>query len=352
MDNTNLIKAFYYNPKYGFVSAKRLRNVLIEAGHDIPLKEIETFIRNQKVSQVFKPVPEHKWITIVAKYPRDIYQLDLLDVHQYAKWNKGYNWILNIVDVHSRYAMSVPIKTKEIDSVLPAFKYVCDELGKPSNLTTDLEASIMSKEFQDYLNEKDITHYPIDPHKKRNNSIVERFNRTLREKIRSVLYANNSNTWLEYISDILENYNNSIHTTTKNKPIDIWLMNEANEQVINTKKQNIFSVGDKVRYLINTLNIFEKKSMADRYTKTTFTVIGKEKNRYIIEGENGNLVKKLPDELQLINKVETHKQEPDKADKQYKKEQKERKINRKLLQEGIDAANVVAPRRQLRNRRV
>ena len=47
-----------------------------------------------------------------------------LDVLFYVTFLVLHKWIINCVDVCARYAMSDPMKTKELKSIMPAFKHV------------------------------------------------------------------------------------------------------------------------------------------------------------------------------------------------------------------------------------
>lgn len=90
---------------------------------------------------------------------------------------------MNAIDIHSGCLYSVPLKSKSIGDVLQAFKKTMKVMGNLKNLNTDLEAAVMGHEFQEYLRKNGIRDYPVDPQKKRNNAIVERIKRTLREMI-------------------------------------------------------------------------------------------------------------------------------------------------------------------------
>ena len=134
------IKEEYYNPKTGFVDAKKLHKKLTAKGIKVSLEEVEDVLGNQAIVQMFKPLPKYKkeYRSINVPSIRFQYQVDLLDMTKYKSFNRNYKWLMNCVDVHSRYAMSVPMKTKEIKSVLPAFKKIVDTMGAPKNLNTDL----------------------------------------------------------------------------------------------------------------------------------------------------------------------------------------------------------------------
>lgn len=220
------IKDAFYNPKTGLWNASKIYKKLKAQGVKVKLKDVKAVLDQQLVTQVYKPVPKKKkdrYITIIAKAPRHQYQADLLDLKSYAKFNKNFRYLLNVVDVYPRYAYAVPVKTKTGGELIPAFEQVFDEMGKPENLNTDLEAAILGSKFQAVLQKGGIRHYqhnPVDD--KRNMSIVERFNRTPRDVLVKYFYSRDTKSYLDILPDLLANYNSTVHSTTKQQPVQIW----------------------------------------------------------------------------------------------------------------------------------
>jgi len=52
----------------------------------------------------------------------EIWRSDLTEIQQFSKWNKGYRYLLMVLDVFSRYAWIVPLKDKKGESVAETFK--------------------------------------------------------------------------------------------------------------------------------------------------------------------------------------------------------------------------------------
>ena len=53
-----------------------------------------------------------------------LWQLDLVDLQKFSKSNKGYKYLLTCIDVFSKHAWVRPLKTKEGNSVLKAFRKI------------------------------------------------------------------------------------------------------------------------------------------------------------------------------------------------------------------------------------
>ncbi len=100
------------------------------------------------------------------------------------------------------------------------------------------------------------------------SSFVERFNRTLNDKLRLHFVKNKNHKWLAILSDILTDYNeNHVHRTTGLPPA---LITNKNEQEVHKRmytshfklEQPLFDAGDRVRitkYKAAFSNNYEKR---------------------------------------------------------------------------------------------
>ncbi len=53
------------------------------------------------------------------------------------KWNDGYNYVLVVVDVFTKYAWAIPLKTKGAGEVSKAFAALFNRIPTPECLQTD-----------------------------------------------------------------------------------------------------------------------------------------------------------------------------------------------------------------------
>ena len=93
--------------------AKKLYDKMkLEGYKGITLKKVREVVGNQLTSQVFKVVAirKDKFQHIILPSVGHQYGWDLLDMSKYSQWNKGYKWLMNTIDIHSRYLYSVPLK--------------------------------------------------------------------------------------------------------------------------------------------------------------------------------------------------------------------------------------------------
>ena len=94
-------------------------------------------------------------------------------------------------------------------------------------------------------------------HNEGKSVVVERFIRTLRNKIYKHMTAISKNVYYDILDDIVREYNNTYHRTIKMKPMNVGgdFFAEYNEE--SNEKDPKFKVGDHVR-ISKYKNIFSK----------------------------------------------------------------------------------------------
>ena len=86
--------------------------------------------------------------------------------------------------------------------------------------------------------------------------VAERFIKTLKDKIYRKMTARDTNKYIDFLSKIVQEYNNTIHSTTKMKPVKVKQGSLSYAPAKNTKKPK-FKTGDIVR-ITKYKNIFPK----------------------------------------------------------------------------------------------
>jgi hypothetical protein len=258
------IKEIYYDPKKGFINANKLYEKLKNEGYKIPKKDVVKFVNSQTVNQIFKPIKANKkFSSYKANYPRHIYQIDIMIYDRYV-YNK-YKYILVIVDIYSRYANARAMTNKTLPNIIKKYNEMIEEMGKPYKLQADNEFN--KKEFINNLEKDETTYHYFQANEENKNALVERFNLTLARILQKIRTVTKNYNWASYLSDVIENYNDTIHSTTNKTPKSIFFEGEYNEQEYNVIEP-VFKVNDTVR-IINKKKTFDKgdklKLSADIY---------------------------------------------------------------------------------------
>ena len=89
---------------------------------------------------------------IVSNGIDDIWASDLLIMIKFKRQNRGYSYILNVIDTFSKYCFLEPLKTKTGSEVAVAFDKIIRESGrKPRLLHCDRGKEYLNKDFKKIL---------------------------------------------------------------------------------------------------------------------------------------------------------------------------------------------------------
>ncbi|XP_029673764.1 uncharacterized protein LOC115241932 [Formica exsecta] len=79
----------------------------------------------------------------------DLWQADVVEMRPYARFNKGYNYILTVIDVLSKYAWAVPLMSKSGNEMSETMAKIIRDVGKCSkNLQTDRRKEFYNANIQ------------------------------------------------------------------------------------------------------------------------------------------------------------------------------------------------------------
>ena len=201
-----------------------------------------------------------------------IWAADLADMRALSKENEGYKFLLLVIDTFSKYGWIVPLKDKKGETIVKALKEIFKESGRrPDKLWTDKGREFFNKDVRDLV-------YLYATENEEKSSIVERWIRTMKEKMFKYFTDYNTNKYIDVLPDLVEDYNNTVHSSTKLTPTDaskeenelkVW-RNLYPDRYKTSRLNPKFSVGDKVR-ITKKKEVFEK-GYTTRWTEEIFTI--------------------------------------------------------------------------------
>lgn len=193
----------------------------------------------------------------------DTIQADLVEMIPYASANSGNKYILTVINIFSKKAYARAIKNKSAREVTEAMKSVLDSLNhKIKNLHVDEGNEFYNASMKHLLSSRNINLYSTFTVKKA--AIVERFNRTLKNRMWKMFSYRGSYKWTDLLQNLISEYNNTKHRTIKMCPNDVdysneqHLLNHVYSPIhLNIGSKTKFKVGDMVR-LSKYKHIFAK----------------------------------------------------------------------------------------------
>ena len=110
-------------------------------------------------------------------------------------FNKGFRFLLCVIDIFSKYAWVVPLKDKKGVSIAHAFQKILDKSGgKPNKTWVDKGSEFYNSSFKKRLKDNDTEMYSI--HNEGKSAVAERFIRTLKTKIYKYITSVSKNVYI------------------------------------------------------------------------------------------------------------------------------------------------------------
>ncbi|XP_026828644.1 uncharacterized protein LOC113562699 [Ooceraea biroi] len=205
----------------------------------------------------------------------------------------GYRYILTIIDALSKYAWAVPLKRKSGSEVAEMLARIFrDDRRCSRNLQTDEGKEFYNAQVRELARKRGINHYST--HSVMKASIVERFNRTLKNEMWKVFTLNGSYEWTDALSRLVRKYNARRHRTIAMRPVDVTPATAA--QLLSTVYKRVkiaapakFRAGDTVR--VSKHKTIFAKGYTPNWTTEVFTVTKVQRTNpatYLLQDYRGN----------------------------------------------------------------
>lgn len=184
--------------------------------------EVREYIQNcntcKEVKGASVPIVPLRGDQRITTHPWQIIAMDFIG--PLPRTNKGYQHILVVLDLFSKWIMLTPVR--RIDS-----KSLCSILrdqwffrnSTPEVIITDNASCFLSKEFKSLLQRFNIRHWLNAKYHSQSNP-VERVNRTVNAAIRTYV-KQDQRLWDSNLSEIETLLNSSVHSVTKLTPFFI-----------------------------------------------------------------------------------------------------------------------------------
>ena len=221
--DAKLAKIFYSPQGYwkGVSAIKKLTDA-----SKVPENVVKQWLYKQAIWQIYllapRYVPRPKFDVAT---PNSVHQADLLFLPHDKLRRKTYKYALTVVDIASRYKEAEPLTSKDSNEVAKAFQtiYKRGPLTWPQMLQVDPGREFMGGVTKEMEKHKTyIRRGRAEIH--RDQAIVERFNRTLAERLFGhqyaveMLHAGRSTVWVKRLPDVVSALNNEVTRLTDKKP--------------------------------------------------------------------------------------------------------------------------------------
>src|SRR5436190_564015 len=220
------LEKLYYDPSH-YAGYSAMDNLTRAAKPKFTRNQVGEWLKSQDAYTLHRPVRR--------KFPRlhynvtnidDLWEADLIELRNLENYNDGYSYLLTIIDVLSKFVWVEPLRDKTSAGVVRAFERVLSRNKEriPVYLQTDKGKEFIGAPFQKFLKEKDIR-FRVTRNPDVKAAVVERFNRTLKERMWRYFTHKNTRRYIDVLQDIVHAYNHTRHSTIKMEPAVVTLEN-------------------------------------------------------------------------------------------------------------------------------
>lgn len=266
----------------------KVKEVYPDSG--ITIRQVNEYLKHQNLNQTTRRPPKQKNFSVfIPKYPFHHLQIDLQSYIN--KPVRGFQYLLVVIDVFSRFAFVKPLKKNTMVITAREIGHILDWISenypqyKMKLVQTDNGAEF-GKDVSEMLKNRGLKHIKSTPQVPQSNGFVERYNDTHK----SILYKYiqlNKGDWVSNSQKVVKIYNNSQHSATKMTPQQVLDLpqKELDELTDRLRKharekkakyqvgqdKTLLQVGDKVRLRLKSSSALSR--MDKKFSDEIYTVV-------------------------------------------------------------------------------
>ena len=223
-DWQNYLESIYHDPSHpgSFTGPETLYKVVLAEGKfKIGRHRIRKWLQDQESYSLTRGARrKYNRSRVIVNGINSQADMDLMDMVDLAKQNDGYQYLLVCINILSRFARCVPLKTKKGKDVLQGLKTIFKDGFKVNMVRTDRGMEFRSKEVNAYLKSQNVHHfYALNTETKAN--YAERLIKTLNHKLFRYMMKKRTQRYIDVLQDIVHSYNHTLHHSLGATPASI-----------------------------------------------------------------------------------------------------------------------------------
>lgn len=223
------------------------------------------------------------------------------ELHETTKETPLY--FIIFININTRFAVAYPLYHKTNETILDKIKQFLS-IHKCSSLTSDKESAFVSSEISNYLKSKNVSQYIVLDGNHTSLAIMDSFIRHLRDmnitNEKSKYQSHHSkyrNFSTHRMARLIDIYNNTVHSSTNMKPVDMENDEKAERQYIafnlirrSKMKNHEIPEGHYVRVVLDKKLM---KKMRFKVSREVYKIAGRDGKNYFVAAAD-NTMRTLP----------------------------------------------------------
>ena len=222
------------------------------------LRQHDTHGPYQRVTR--KTFPRRR---IIARFPFEYFMADLIEYPRTKVINRGYVYILIVIDCFSRRVWSYSMKEKSAERTSEAFANIFKTFDEfPKNIITDGGLEFFNSSVRNVFDSYGINHFKSPTKTTWKASMAERAIQTIKSRLEKYFAKTKKRIWIDVIDQIVQNYNETPHRSIGMAPQAVTDVNrdEVYKRLYPNRSITVvckFKAGDRVRKKLEK-TIYEK----------------------------------------------------------------------------------------------
>jgi len=276
-------------------------------------------------------------------------QIDLMDFSNLSKFNSGYSFLLNVIDIFSKFLWSIPLKNKSGENVAYHIQNIIMSEGVPRVIASDNGTEFRNEHMEELSERFGFEARFGQPYRSNSQGCVEKVNGTMRDAIHAYMNENDTKQYIDKLPMLVYSYNTSQHSTTKYSPFLIHRKKNEIFNLDNVVHRNIVKASEKMIKRLEKANEkrkeFEPLEVGDSVRISTQSQIAVRKQGEIVihskkhKGEIAGWSKEIAKVIQIIEREGPNGQD---GSFQYKLKHKgKRKVFVRSELQKVDPSNLI-----------
>ena len=140
--------------------------------------KMKIFLVKKKLKNYTNKSLEHLIKKVDSPFIENIWEADHADMKLISKFNKGFKFLLSVIDIYSKYAWVIPLKDKIGSTITNAFQKVLDGSNrKPNKICVDKSSKLHNRSMKSWLEKNATEMHSI--HNEGKSVVAKRFIRNL-----------------------------------------------------------------------------------------------------------------------------------------------------------------------------
>ena len=190
-------------------------------GLKVKMKTVKKIVGMCEICAKFRgEFPRSAWHPLLySEVPGEVVYADVIGPLMPGRG--GVKYIHCIVDSASRLSSVTKMKNTSSARILKILDDWVQQRGPIKTLVTDNAAYYSSEDMAEWCEQKNITHRFIAPYRHQSMGLVERFNRTLEDRLRKMMLTYGG-SWADHLQAAGRSINEAVHSITGYAPLELW----------------------------------------------------------------------------------------------------------------------------------